>query len=161
MRVIKVLSLGIVALVVLVAAVFFGARFADGPIAMFPGGPLRSGTMVTEPVADWSFAQQVAEIELQLADEDSSRTTWIVVSEGAAFIPCSLGFPPNKQWHLRADEDGRAILRIEGRKYPVQLRRLPDSSERADLKALAETKYGGLPPTDAGVWFFAVDPRSN
>lgn len=160
MRVLKFLGAILGLLIAVVVGVFVVARFSDGPLAMFPGGPLESGTFVSSPVTDWEFARDVEEIELQLEGEDSSRTTWIVVVDGNAYIPCSLSFPPGKRWHQRADRDGRAILRIDGRKYPVQLRRQPDASEQEDLKASLQAKYAALPPTDAGVWFFAIEPRT-
>ena len=101
-----------VVVVVLVVVLFVFARFADGPIAIIPGGPLQAGELVADPVADWAFAESIDEIEMQLASDDTSRTTWILYQDGNAYIPCSLGFPPGKDWHLRADKDGRAIVRI-------------------------------------------------
>src|SRR5512134_664346 len=90
-------------LVVLAAAALFalvlGARCADGPIGPIPGGPLASGERVAAPVADWSFAAGVEEIELQLAAQDRSRTTWILVRDGKAYVPASTEYPPGKSWH--------------------------------------------------------------
>src|SRR5262245_37456151 len=86
-------------LVALVALLFVGARFHDGPLGPIPGGALASGELVSQPVGDWSFAKDVKEIELQLDAQDTSRTTWILVNEGQAYVPCSLGFPPMKSWH--------------------------------------------------------------
>jgi len=160
MRVLRWIALALVALACLLAAVAIGVRFADGPVAMFPGGSLRSGAWVEEPVTDWGFARDVAEIELQLEGEDTSRTTWILVKDGQAYVPCSLGFPPGKRWHLAASEDGRAILRIAGRRYPVLLTRAETEPGLADaLLAEASRKYGDLPPSEAGVWVFRVSSR--
>src|SRR4029434_4165943 len=103
----------LVALVVLGAVGFFAPRFVhDGPIGPIPGGPLRSGTLADAPVGDWSFAREVKEIEMQLESQGRSRTTWILVRDGAAWVPCSLGFPPGKTWYEDAQRDGRAILRL-------------------------------------------------
>ena len=156
---IKILGWIVAALFLLVAAAFVGARFHDGPLAIIPGGPLSSGELVSDPVTDWSFAETVETIELQLAQDYTSRTTWILVSEGRAFIPCSLGFPPLKKWHLRADQDGDAILRILDKRYPVTLTRLSDPTLESKLQAIGSSKYGGAPASDAGVWFFAVESR--
>ena len=155
----KILGGILAALILIVAAAFVGARFHDGPLAILPGGPLSSGELVSNPVSDWSFAESVETIELQLAQDDSSRTTWILVSDGRAFIPCSLGFPPAKKWHLRADQDGRAIIRIHGKRYPVTLRRLSDPTLESKLEAIGSSKYGSGPPGDAGLWFFSVESR--
>jgi len=160
MRFLKVLGGIVVVLLLLIATLFLAARFHDGPLALIPGGPLVAGELVAEPVADWSFAAAVPEIELQLEGDDSSRTVWILVREGQAYVPASLGFPPGKTWHERADENGAAVLRIEGKRYPVTLARISDPVVEGELVDIVDTKYGGGPPSDAGVWFFAVESRS-
>src|SRR3972149_406859 len=78
----------VVGIVALVALLFVGARFHDGP----------------------------------------PRPTWILVHEGQAYVPCSLGFPPGKSWYKQAVVDGRATLRIEGKRYPVTLSKLDDAA---------------------------------
>jgi hypothetical protein len=147
----------------LVALVFLGARLHDGPLGPIPGGALEDGPEVAEPIGDWSFAKEIGEIELQLAAQRTSRTTWILVHEGEAYVPCSLGFPPGKRWHEQAARDGRAILRIEGRRYPVTLTRLDDAAAaelEPVMRAEVNRKYGQPPPTDAGVWIFHVTSRA-
>ena len=154
------IMLGVVALV---ALLFVAARFHDGPLGPIPGGALEAGPEVTEPVADWSFAKEVAEIELQLDSQDSSRTTWVIVHEGQAYVPCSLGFPPGKRWHQQAVVDGRAVLRIDGKRYPVTLTKLDDATTEQlapTIRSEVSRKYGEPPPTDAGVWIFRVTSRA-
>src|SRR5512147_2109644 len=68
----------VVFVVVLIALGFVAASFHDGPLGPIPGGALVRGELVTAPVTDWSFAD-VPEIELQLATQSRSRTTWIIV----------------------------------------------------------------------------------
>lgn len=160
MRVLKILGIALGALVLLIGGLFVGARFADGPLAMIPGGVFRSGEWVDEPIDDWSFAADEQEIELQLADDTTSRTTWILVRDGEAFIPASLTFPPGKRWHKRADADGRAILRIRGKRYPVTLERIEDDALARDLREIAAAKYSVGPPGGGGVWLFAVRSRA-
>ena len=168
MRFLKWLGYVVLALAVGIAALFGAARLHDGPMSgalgMIPGGPLESGEAVTTPVADWSFARDIDTIEMQLTGDVTSRTTWILVDEGVAYIPCSLGFPPMKNWYKRADVDGRATLRIEGKRYAVELRRTSDAAEIARLTEEVKRKYarggGGLPPSEKGVWFFAVASRA-
>ncbi len=161
MRILKILGGVVAALALFVAAAVVAARFHDGPLAVIPGGPLASGELVSSPVSDWSFTKSVETIEFQLAEDDSSRTTWILVSDGRAFIPCSLGFPPGKNWHLRADRDGQAIIRILGKRYPVTLKRLRNSTLEPELEAIVSSKYGGGPPGDSDVWFFSVESRAS
>jgi hypothetical protein len=153
----------IVGVIALVALLFFGSRLHDGPLfGPIPGGPLESGELMSEPVPDWSFAKDVGEIQLQLAAQGISRTTWILVFDGKAYVPCSLGFPPGKSWYKDAEKDGRAILRIDGKRYPVTLTKLDDAvvQQMGDtVRAEVTRKYKTAPPSDAGVWLFEVASR--
>ena len=160
MRMLRWLGLAIAALAILGVAVFFGARFHDGPLAIIPGGPLVAGEPVTTPIVDWGFAKDLGEIELQLDSQSTSRTTWILVRDGTAWIPCSLSFPPGKNWYHEAERDGRARLRIDGKLYPVTLTRDDDPTLAAFARPEVERKYGAPPPSDAGVLFFKVTSRS-
>ena len=150
---------GVIALAVLA---FFAARLHDGPLGPIPGGPLVAGAEVAEPVSDWSFVKDIGEVELQLASQGRSRTTWILAHEGQAYVPCSLGFPPGKSWHHDALADGRATLRIEGKRYPVTLTKLDDAAVQqmeGMVRAEVTRKYGEVPPSEAGVWLFRVTSR--
>jgi len=160
MRIISFLFKAVVVIALLVGALFGLARFHDGPISMIPGGPLESGEWVDGLVPDWSFARSIPTIELQLEGDDTSRTVWILVRGDDAYIPCSLGFPPGKEWHLRADENGEAVLRIEGKRYPVHLKRLVEERFVPELEQIASLKYGGGPPGDSEIWFFSVRSRA-
>ncbi len=163
MGVIRWIARILAALAVLAALVFYGARLHDGPLGPIPGGPLVAGEAVAQPVTDWSFVKDVGEVELQLEQQDRSRITWIFFHEGKAYVPCSLGFPPGKNWHQLAAMDGRAKLRIDGKLYPVTLTKLDDAITQQlgdTVRAELERKYGDLPPTEAGVWLFEVTSRS-
>jgi hypothetical protein len=157
LRIIGLLLLVAVVLLVLVA---LGARFHDGPVGLFPGGPLKAGLLEESPVSDWSFAADEETIELQLLVQERSRTVWILVRDGVAFIPCNLGFPPGKSWHERALEDGRAVLRMQGRRYPVTLERIEDAELAAALEDVMEAKYSGGPPAGSGLWHFRIKSRA-
>ena len=159
MRIIRGIFYVIVLIAIVIGGVAFGARFNDGPIAIFPGGPLEAGESVTEPVTDWTFATDIPEIEMQLTYQNTSRTTWIIVHDGKAYIPVSLSFPPGKTWHYAADENGEAILRIDGKKYPVTLTRVMNEELASKIDVPAAEKYSGGPPGDGGRWFFNVQSR--
>jgi hypothetical protein len=149
----------IVLVVAIVAAsIVLAARWSDGPIGPLLGGPLESGVLVREPVADWGFASDIEEVELQLDGESVSRTTWILVQDGRAFIPASTEFPPGKRWHREALADGRATLRIADRRYPVVLIRVEDEAVGEAVRGVAERKYPQRPPGD--VWLFEVRSRA-
>ena len=154
--------LRLVVLVVLIfGAAMLAARVHDGPLGPLPGGKLVAGDLVAAPVADWSFAADVQEIELQLESQSTSRTTWILVKDGKAYVPASTKFPPFKTWHHRAAEDGRATLRIAGKKYPVTLTKVDDPAVLDSLRPVVEAKYPNAPPGGReSVWVFAVTSRA-
>jgi len=144
---------------VLVVVAYYGARLHDGPLGLIPGGPLEAGEVVREPIADWTFAKDTGEIELQLDSQRQSRTVRFFVLDGQGYVPCSLGFPPGKIWHRQAVVNGAARLRIDGRLYPVTLNKLGDAivQQMSDrVRAELTRKYGDLPPSQAGVWLFQV-----
>ncbi|MEM8768051.1 MAG: hypothetical protein AAGE43_11430 [Pseudomonadota bacterium] len=156
--------LGIVfGLLILIGLVIFGARFADGPVVMLPGGPFESGEMRASP-EDWGFAAAIEEIEFESGGR--SRTAWIVVDGGDAFIPASTAFPPGKRWHKDALVDPAAVVRIDGVRYPVALTRVAPESPRFTevLSKLAE-KYPALPGSEEGdpaeaAWLFELRERA-
>ena len=148
----------VLGLALLIVVAFFGARFLDGPLGPIPGGALVSGVLVSGPIGDWSFAKDVPEIALQLASQSQSRTTWILVSDGKAYIPASTEYPPGKTWHKKALEDGRATIRIDGKLYPVTLAKVEDAAVEAAVREVVTTKYPTRPGGNA--WLFEVTSRS-
>jgi hypothetical protein len=167
MRVIRGLAIAVGLFVLLVVAVLVGARFADGPLAIIAGGPLESGELVTGPEPDWSFISGVREIELQLLSPPRSRTTWVVEHDGRIFVPC--GYLDTllgriwKHWHLEALEDGRAIVRIQGKRYERQLVRVTDAPTFDAVAARIGSKYGvdtsGADVSGDALWIFELKPR--
>ena len=110
------LALGI-ALAVLVGGLLVlatVARFLDGPVALFPGGALRSGELVERPPHDWSFASEAVRIELEVHPEaPRSITTSSVVHEGALYVPSMLA--ERKRWPRQVVAAGRVGGRVRGR----------------------------------------------
>ena len=148
---------------VLIAILILGARSADGPIALLPGGPFKSGEMRPTP-EDWGFATAIPEIEFESGGR--SRTAWIVVNGADAFIPASTAFPPGKRWHKDALTDPAAVVRIDGVRYLVELARVsPESPRFATVLAKLAEKYPAVPsskdsdPAEA-VWLFELRERS-
>jgi len=147
----------VVGLAILVGLVFAGARLHDGPLGPIPGGPLVSGPIAAPLIEDWSFAADVQEVELQLASQSKSRTTWILVHDGKAYVPAATEYPPGKTWHRAALEDGRATLRISGKRYPVTLTKIDDAAVVAAVRDVAFKKYPARPGGE--VWLFAITSR--
>ena len=159
-KIVKGLVYLVFALVLLVGAVFLGARFHDGPLGPIPGGPLMAGELVSQPPADWNFAAAPQEVEVQLAYENTSRTTWIFVVDGVAYIPASLTQPPGKRWHKAADQNGEAFVRIDGKRYPVTLKRVQDEELQKKLGQAVLAKYPvAARNAGGGAWFFKIEPR--
>ena len=161
---------GSVGVVVLTLAILvFAARFADGPIAIIPGGPLEAGELVSGAEPDWTFALDIPEMELQLLDPPRSRTIWLQVHNKklyavSAYMNSTVG-KLWKQWPMQAETDGRAVIRIDGKRYERRLVRILD--DRAMLAGIAgevNRKYGLALNADMAAsgdaWFFALEPKS-
>ena len=163
MKLLRRLGVVIVTLVVAFGLVVVGARYHDGPLGVIAGGPLDSGDWVASEGVDWSFAADLPTLELQLLSPPRSRTVWLLFHQGSLYIPCGfVNVSLWKQWPYEAFMDGRAVVRIEGRRYPVKLERSDDESvRRAVLGGLAE-KYDvalGEGEDAKNVWIFRVEPR--
>jgi hypothetical protein len=122
-----------------------------------------------------------AEVEFQLLDPARSRTTWIVEHEGRIYIPC--GYMDTtlgrlwKRWPIEAEQDGRAVLRVDGMLYERQLVRIREGEQLPFLLSELGRKYGrtGTPVSseeldqalaaglkriaDQSLWIFELAPR--
>ena len=168
MRIVRWLGILLAILLAAVGVLLVAARFSDGPLGMIAGGPLVAGELViAEP--DWTFARDVATVELQLLEPARSRTTWILESGGKVYIPS--GYMNStighywKHWPLEAERDGRAVLRIAGKRYPRELVRITNGPIIGLLTAEMARKYG-VPATPALVesgdlWLFELAPSQD
>jgi hypothetical protein len=160
---------GLVGVVVLaIVVIVVGARFGDGPRAILPGGELTSGEIFTGPEPDWTFARDIPEMELQLVEPTVSRTIWLQVHDKKLYVVS--GYMNSavgklwKQWPAQAVEDGRAVIRIDGKRYERQLVRITDDLPVLEgIAAETNRKYGASLEADMAAsgdaWFFAVGPR--
>jgi hypothetical protein len=179
MRFLRWTGVVLVALILGLAAFGTLARFSDGPIgplpiALFPGGPLRAGELVTGPEPDWSFARDIMLMEFQLADSTRSRNIWLLVHDRKLYV--ASGYMNSwwgrlwKQWPAEALKDGRAVIRIAGKRYERETRRIVEPelfwSVIRELRRKYRPEGGGeplpseLPPVESsGVWLFELAPR--
>lgn len=136
------------------------ARFRDGPFGPFPGGALERGPLLRGVVPDADTVARVREVELQLLHPDASRHTWIVEHEGSLYIPCGyIGVPLFKRWPHQAMSDGRALLRVLGRRYDGRLVRVTDEALYRATSAKVNEKYGGAFRADPeALWMFRFEP---
>ena len=151
-----------------VVALVIGARFGDGPIAIIPGGPLEAGELVSGAEPDWTFARDIAEMEFQLVEPPRSRTMWLQVHDKKLYVVS--GYMNStlgrlwKQWPAQALRDGRALVRIEGKRYERKLVRILDDRPLLEgIAAEVNRKYGAQLRADMAAsgdaWFFAMQPR--
>ena len=163
----------LILLVVVILGVFTAARFHDGPfegdLAIVSGGPFVSGELHRGPEPDWAFLRDYFTVEFQLLDPARSRTTFVMQLQGRIFIPS--GYMNTirgkiwKHWPIEAEEDGRAILRVDGKLYDRQLVRIKDDPIVAPVLTELGRKYAGgfdIPMeevTSENLWLFELAPR--
>ena len=153
--------------VVAIATLALTSGGSDGPSAFFGGGPLVAGELVTGPEPDWSFARDIATVELQLLDPARSRLIWITEHDGKIYaVSGYMGNPIGrlwKRWPAQAERDGRAVVRIAGKRYERRLVRIRAGTVVAGITAELGRKYGyGTTPTDieaGNTWLFELAPR--
>ena len=165
---------GVVLLIIAgLMAALIGARFHDGPIGIVAGGPFSTGEVHSGAEPDWSFVRDLQTVEFQSLDPVRSRTTWIIEHEGKIYIPS--GYMTTtwgkiwKQWPIEAEQDGRTILRVNGKLYDRQLVRIKEGPMLKPILARLGQKYFGTPVTDVAevpteqvesgyLWLFELAP---
>jgi len=134
LRSIRILGYCAAAVVLLLGAA------CSGPVLVFPGGEL-SGTVVEEPVADWSFVDSAfVDLETRPGDPYSVELNYFV-KEGKLYIDPAEG----RTWfeYIKADPLVRA--RFDGKIYP--------------LEAVLVGQPGELEGFDADRYVYRLDPR--
>ena len=147
-------------------ALAVSTRLSDGPSVIFAGGPLIAGEMVTGPEPDWSFVRDVRVFELQLLNPPRSRTLWIVEHEGKLYLNSNYmgGLRERlwKRWPAQAERDGRAIMRINGKRYERTLVRIKAGPVVEGITAEFTRKYGvEMTPAEVEaeeLWLFEMAP---
>ena len=163
-------AIGILLLIpaVAIATLRFEYRNADGPSILFPGGELVTGDLYTGPEPDWSFTDQIPNVELQLNDPLSSRRIFIMENEGKIYVASSymttfLG-RLWKEWAVQAEKgDGSVVVRIDGTRYERQLVRVTEGPELVGVVAKMTSKYNSpttLQSIEGGhTWIFELAPK--
>ncbi len=137
-------------------ALAIAARFHDGPIGPFPGGAM-DGEVITDADVDWSFAADRSTTALQTSDPPRSRNTWLIVRDGALYVPS--GFVRAKRWPHTIAEDPVVLLRFDDRLYIRTAVRVEDPERLAVLWADVARKYAvGAPDDYTQHWIFRMDP---
>ena len=162
------LVIGVLALIPVfaLAALAVSTRLSDGPSVIFAGGPLVAGEMVTGPEPDWSFVRDIRVFELQLLNPPRSRTLWIVEHEGKLYLNSNYmgGLRERlwKRWPAQAERDGRAIMRINDKRYERTLVRIKTGPIVEGVTAEFTRKYGvEMRPAEVEaeeLWLFEMAP---
>ena len=143
-------------------------RFADGPNRLFSGGPLVAGELHTGPEPDWSFVRDIPTIELQLLDPPRSRRIWTTEYDGRLYVWSGyMGTAVGrlwKRWPVQAQRDGRAVLRIDGKRYERRLVRIESGEVLDGISAAIRDKYPSQVTRASveagGSWVFEAAPRN-
>jgi len=150
--------------IVAIGTLLITSGSSDGPSAVFGGGPLVAGELVTGPEPDWSFARDIPVIELQLLDPPRSRLLFVVEHDAkiyvwSPFMSSRIG-RLWKKWPVQAERDGRAILRIEGKRYQRTLVRIKTGAVVEGVEAEISRKYFPLPFSikSGATWLFELAP---
>jgi hypothetical protein len=100
-----------------------------------PGFGIR-GEPTREPVADWSFTEEIEEIQIQTRTWygiPHSVTIWCVAIDGELYVGASFpDYPDERQWVSNVKRDPRVRLAIAGRIYERRLEPIDDPA-RTDL----------------------------
>ena len=170
-RLLKWLVIALVAAALAVWIFLYSMRLSDGPTALIPGGPFRSGEPVATP-DDWSFLRDRMEIEFQTMDPATSRTAWVGVHDSRLFLVS--GYMTSwyggiwKQWPHYLGDDGRVVLRVDDSLYDLSLERIMAGPDVVPVLAEFGRKYGGADPgavtspeavTSGSVWMFEAVER--
>ena len=169
MKFIRFLVKLLLVLALLIGIGLFAARFADGPLEIIAGGPFSSGELYAGAEPDWAFVRDIETVEFQLLDPARSRTTWITEYEGRVFIPS--GYMTTwwgkiwKQWPHEVLQDGRILLRVDGKIYERKLVRHTEGAFMTPVLEQLSRKYMNNAAMPADVlssgylWIFEVVPR--
>ncbi len=142
------------------------------PCERTPGGFL-FGERASEPVSDWSFANDVPLCQLQIwagIRPHSINLNCMSTPEGDLYLSCSVC--STKYWAGKVGENESGVMRLNGTVYPVVINRETDPAAMDRAWTARVTKlqtYGGaaanpVPPEDAQRpdhwWTFRIESSS-
>ncbi len=109
-----------------------------GPLVMIPGGEL-SGD-VKPPPSDWSFTDEVDNVQLETRPEDPySVNVWAVAANGEIYIASGGG--ADAGWAKHIAEDSHVRLRVGDDIYEMKAEQTTDEAELDAFLVAAQAKY--------------------
>jgi hypothetical protein len=116
-KLLKGIGLALVGLLVIAGALALGSRWVFGPIGPIPG-PKLSGSVVEEPVADWSFIDAVKVIQIETRpNAPYSVSTWMTRVDDGIYVFAGDDESP---WVQNIIQDPLVRIRIEGRIHELR-----------------------------------------
>jgi len=116
-----------------------------GPFAMIPGGAL-SGPVQSAP-SDWSFTNDVENIQLETRPEDPYSVTLWGVGVGSDFYVAS-GGGTESTWAQNIDANPDVRLRVGDDVYELLAVRTQEPADRERFLAAARLKYDNFEPSE-------------
>jgi len=133
---------------------------ACGPVGPIPSGTL-SGDLVDAPVADWSFTDEVKNVQVETNPADPySVNVWCIAHDGALYVAAGRGL--ESTWAQNLVDDQNMRVRIEGRLYERKAVRIEDAVEIEQVVQKLVVKYDyNLPDPEEreDAVLFRLDPR--
>jgi hypothetical protein len=122
------------------------------------------GNLVTTPVTDWSFADQVSSVEIE-------TRTWYLLPHSVmiycavyngqlyvdSFYPPGVEYPHGRSWNENVARDPRVRIKIGNNLYDVSLSHDTDPADKTAVLQLVAKKYPQLKiPPESQVQLFRV-----
>lgn len=147
--------IAIVAVIAIAAALTY---FFYCPCSRMPGGWLL-GEEVTDPVTDWSFANEVPLCQIQVRSWLPHSVNLNCMSTGGAlYLSCASC--EGKIWSTAALGDPNARIRMNGVVYPVRLTRVENPAVLDAAWNARAAKFGReAGPRREGWWSFKAESR--
>jgi hypothetical protein len=149
----RIVGVGVVCLILLLIVL---SITGFEPRQRTPGLWLK-GNLVTTPVTDWSFTDQVSQVEVQTRSRfliPHSVTTYCVALNGQlyldSFYPPGVEYPHGRSWNENVARDPHVRLKIGKNLYDVTLVHDTDPADKAAVLQLVAKKYPQLkiPPPE-------------
>ena len=126
-----------------------------------------SGDLVSEPITDWSFTNEIEEIFVETRTSyllPHSITTYCAVYEEKFYLFSAYydggEFPYARRWNQNVIRDPRVKLKIGGDIYQQNLSFIGDESIKAPIHNAFVNKYSNWQsPGIENVHIFLVEPR--
>lgn len=145
----KAVGIAVVGLLVIGGAVILGARWLYGPLGPIPG-PELSGSVIEEPVEDWSFLDAIKVVQIETRPEDPySVSTWATRIGDGIYVFASDGESP---WVRNISQDPRVRIRVEGRIYERRAVGVANFETKRTFLTTMRSKYEGDYGFDPEFW---------